>query len=178
MIFSYLLYSNFESYTLKRFHQRLSDHLVVYARDVDAMDTLIIRDLRENTNFTCFGIKCFEMISRFYVLLWDILARVNDVSLKYIETRDDDCARNEQTVIITKYGTEIVYTLDDLIQIEYYKEQNQFTMFNLKRRRIIDCGVLLELRDVIELVDYMCKRFHFHNFLNYETNMYMYDEFF
>lgn len=105
MIFSYLLFSNFESYTLKHFHQRLSKQLIVYARDCDALDTLIIRDLRENTKLTCFGIKSFEMISRFYVLLWDILARVNDVSLKYIETRDDDCVRNEQTVIITKYGT-------------------------------------------------------------------------
>ena len=180
LIISYLFYSNFEGYAQKPiFYQKLSDHLVVYARDGDSMDTLIIRDRRENTNLTCFGIKSFEMIKRFYVLLWGILAQINDASLKYIETRDDDdCVGNEQTVLITKYGTKIVYTLADLIQIEYYKKQSQFAMFNLKKQRTIDCGVLLELRDVIELVDYMCKRFHFYNFLNYETNMYMYDEFF
>ena len=146
------------------------------------MDTLIIRDRRENINLTCFGIKSFEMIKRFYILLWDILAQIIDASLKYIEIRDDgddDCTRNEQTVRIAKYGTKIIYTLADLIQIEYYKEQNQFAMFNLKKKQIIiDCGVLLQLRDVIELVDYMYKRFHFYKFLNYETNMYMHDEFF
>lgn len=178
LILSYLLYSNFETYAQKRFHQKLSGHLVVYARDRDPVDTLIIRDRHENTNLTCFGIKSFETINRFYILLWDILAQLSDASLKYIETRDDDddYERNEQT-IIAMYGTKIVYTLDDLIQIEYYKEQKQFMMFNLKKQRI-DCGVVIELSHVIELVDYMSKRFHFYNFLSHETNMYMYDEFF
>ena len=91
------------------FHRKLSEHVAVYGRYGDAHDTLIIRDQHENTNFRCFGVKSFEIINRFYVLLWDILAQLSDSSLKYIETRDGavDYGRNEQTVN-TKYGTKVI----------------------------------------------------------------------
>ena len=180
LILSYLLYSNFESdmREFRPFHRKLSEHVAVYGRYGDAHDTLIIRDQHENTNFRCFGVKSFEIINRFYLLLWDILAQLSDSSLKYIETRDDavDYGRIEQT-INTKYGTKVVFTLDDEIQIEYYKEQKQFLMYNLKNQRI-DCGVVLELRQVIELVDYISKRFNFCNFINGESNVYIDDNFF
>ncbi len=162
LIISYLLYSNFESDMREYhpFHRKLSEHVAVYGRYGDAHDTLIIRDQHENINFRCFGVKSFEIINRFYVLLWDILAQLSDSSLKYIETIDGavDYERNEQTVN-TKYGTKVVFTLDDEIQIDYYKEQKQFLMYNLKNQRI-DCGVVLELSQVIELVDYISKRFN------------------
>ena len=177
LILSYLLYSNFESdmREYRPFYQKLSEHLAVYRRYGAAHDTLIIRDLHENR---CFGVKSFEIINRFYVLLWDILAQLSDSSLKYIETRDGavDYGRNEQTVN-TKYGTKIIFTLDDEIQIEYYKEQNQFLMYNLKDQRI-DCRVVLELSHVIELANYISKRFNFCNFIKGESNVYIADNFF
>ena len=85
------------------FHQKLSDYLVVYARVKDPDDTFVIRDNWGNIRFRCFGVKSFEIINRFYILLWDILVQnrlrlsEKDSSLKYIETKDgiDDYGRNE-----------------------------------------------------------------------------------
>ena len=187
---SNLLYSCFDTefnmQEYRPFHQKLSDHLVVYARVNDPGDTFIIRNNHENTHFTCFGVKTFDTINRFYVLLWDIIVRnrvqlsEKDIPLKYIETRDGtvDFSRNGQ-IINTKYGIKTIYTLDDEIQIEYYREQNQFMMYNLKNQ-LIDCGVILDLRHVIELVDYLSTRFNLCNFLKRECvpNVYLYDEFF
>ena len=190
LVFSYLLYpsldTEFNMQEYRPFHQKLSDHLVVYSRVKDPDDTIIIRDNDENTRFACFGVKTYDTISRFYVLLWDIIVRnrvqlsEKDTPLKYIETRDTtvDFSRNGQ-IINTKYGIKTIYTLDDEIQIEYYEEQNQFIMYNLKNQQI-DCGVILELRHVIELVDYLSTRFNFCNFLKRECvpNVYLYDDLF
>ena len=190
LICSYILYSNFESefnmQEYRPFYQKLSNQIVVYARASDPNDTFIIRDIQKNTRLNCFGVKSLETVRQFYNLLWDIFVqnRVRlsrqDSSFKYIETRkaNDDYEGNEQNVT-TKYGSKIIYTLLDEIQIEYYKEYNQFTLYNMKNRRI-DCGVILDLINIVELVDYLSKRFDIFNFLVYDCipNVYMYDEFF
>ena len=190
LICSYLLYSNFETefnnQEYRPFYRKLSNQMVVYARVTDPNDTFVIRDTQKNTSLCCFGVKLMENIRQFYNLVWDIIVQNrirlsrDHSSIKYIVPREgiEECGEYEQNVT-TKYGTKIVYSLLDEIQIEYHKEFNQFTMYNLKNQRI-DCGVVLELSHLLELVDYLSCRFDIFNFLVYECNptMYVYDEFF
>ena len=64
------------------------------------------------------------------------------------------------------------------VDILLFKDEDKaFALLNIKKDQV-DCGVVLDLQDIMELCFYLHKRFKFYNFIHHTVNKYDYDNFF
>ncbi len=173
-----------DSVAEKKHLQQLSRGCYVYGRDGDADDTLIIRDFYTTDKFVVFGVKSVEKIEKMYAAIWDVIAMKKrlllplDANLKHVICRDyskgdagNEVGETDKIVEVKVVGVNMCVML--------HKNEAAFALYNLKTNGLVDCGVILDLPDMLKLCTYLQKRFKFYNFMNCKCiNKYSKDDFF
>ncbi len=101
-----------------------------------------------------------------------------DANLKHVQSRDysyrevgNEVEQTDNIVEMKVAGMNMCVTL--------YKNEAAFAFYNLKTNGQVDCGVVLDLPDMLKLCTYLQKRFKFYNFMDCKCiNKYSKDDFF
>ncbi len=173
-----------ENIVNKKHFKELSPGLYAFGRDEDAEDTLVVRDLYASDHYIVFGVKGVDKILKIHTAIWDMISVKKELllplddNLKHVQSRDyaryevgNKLKETESSVEIEVTGTNVRITL--------YKKETTFTIFNLKSDGQVNCGIIMNLENILELCNYLQKRFNFYNFLECNcVNIYCNDDFF
>ena len=156
----------------------LSYGCYAYGRDGDPDDTLVVRDLSSEDDFIVFGLKGLKRIRDLHYALWDMIA-CNKSLLKPLDTSLDYVYQRYSVYPMTESWNCIEMTVTDInVDITLFKDEASFGLFNMKNGQV-DCGVVLDLPDIIKLCRYLHQRFEYCNFFEWKrATKYINDTFF
>ncbi len=115
--------------------------------------------------------KGAEKIFKVYTALWDLLMYKKtllsklEASLKNMKGRDYARGDPGNELEENKDSVEVTVT-DANVRVTLYKYEASFTLCNFKKNEQVDSGVILDLSSMLDLCDYLLKRYKFYNSLN------------